>query len=69
MLHDEREIAELTREGTQYLSAGMLDRVELVNEQLVIRGADPIAIPKQDRPAPQTRTSTQAATRKKRTAD
>lgn len=63
MQHDAREIADLTREGTQYVAAGMIDRAELVNEQLRLRGADPVALP--DQPVKQKRTSTQAATRRK----
>lgn len=59
----EREIEALRREGEQYLAAGMLERLALVNEELKLRGADQI-----DAPAPkrQTRQSTAAATRSKR---
>jgi hypothetical protein len=64
---DEREVAALRREGEAYAAAGMLYRARLVNEQLALRGADPVALP--DEPVKQVRTSTQAATRKKRAAD
>lgn len=64
---DEGEIAALRREGEAYVAAGMLYRAGLVNEQLVVRGADPVALPSE--PVRQTRQSTQAATRKKRSAD
>jgi hypothetical protein len=66
---DEREIAALKREGEQYRSVGMLDRVMLVNEQLKLRGAALVELPKVDGPVRQKRTSTQAATRTKRSAD
>lgn len=69
MQSDDREIAALTREGAQYRSVGMLDRVALVNEQLKLRGAPEIELPKVDGPVRQKRTSTQAATRTKRSAD
>lgn len=58
----EREVRALTREGEQYVAAGMLDRAELVNEQLKLRGADPVALPKGE--PREKRTSTQAATRR-----
>jgi hypothetical protein len=69
MLFDKREVEALTREGEQYRSIGMLDRVALVNEQLKLRGAALIELPKTDNPVRQKRTSTQAATRSKRTAN
>ena len=69
MQADPREIEALLREGAQYRAIGMLDRVMLVNEQLELRGAPPIELPKVDGPVRQKRTSTQAATRTKRTAD
>lgn len=59
----ERELSALRREGEQYLAAGMLDRLALVNEQLRLRGADEIDAPTVKR---QTRQSTGAATRAKR---
>jgi hypothetical protein len=68
MIVDEKEIAALRREGEAYAAAGMVYRARLVNEQLALRGADPVAIP-DDKPQRQVRTSTQAATRKKRSAD
>ncbi len=68
MQADEREIAALTREGESYRSAGMLDRVALVNEQLALRNAHPVEMPKVEPAQRQTRTSTQAATRTKRKA-
>lgn len=58
--------AALRREGEQYLRAGMIDQVELVNEQLRVVGEPTIDVP--SKPARQTRQSTQAATRQKRTA-
>jgi hypothetical protein len=63
---DAREIEALIREGEQYRMVGMLDRLVLVNEQIVLRGGVPL-----DVPAPvsvQRRVSTQAATRTKRKA-
>jgi hypothetical protein len=65
---DPREIEALTREAEQYLAVGMVYRAVLVNEQLALRGAPLVALPKADAPAKQKRTSTQAATRTKRTA-
>lgn len=66
---DPREIEALTREAEQYLAVGMVHRAVLVNEQLAIRGAPQVALPKADAPVKQKRTSTQASTRAKRTAD
>jgi hypothetical protein len=66
---DAKEVEALLREGAQYRSVGMLDRVALVNEQLALRGAPLIEMPKLDAPTRQNRTSTQAATRTKRKAD
>jgi hypothetical protein len=66
---DPREIEALTREAEQYLSVGMVYRAELVNEQLRLRGAALVAMPKPDAPVKQKRTSTHATTRAKRTAD
>ena len=60
----------LRREGEQYKAAGMMDRVLLVNEQLRHFGEDPIPVAASPTPAArQKRTSTQAATRQKRSAD
>lgn len=59
----ERDIVALRREGEQYLAAGMLDRVLLVNAELKVRGADAIDVPV-SKPR-QTRQSTQASTRRK----
>lgn len=69
-MRNEAEIRALRVEGEQYVAAGMIDRAELVNEQLRARGADPVAVPKKSTAgtAPQKRTSTQAATRQKRGA-
>jgi hypothetical protein len=64
---DAREVEALTREGEQYRSVGMLDRLLLVNEQLALRGAALVDVPKPDGVVRQKRTSTQAATRTKRT--
>jgi len=64
---DDRERAALRREGEAYAAAGMLYRAQLVNEQLVLAGESPVALP--DDSAKQVRTSTQAATRTKRKAD
>jgi hypothetical protein len=62
--------AALRREGEQYKSAGMTERVALVNAQLRNLGEDPIPVDKTAMPAVrQKRTSTQAATRQKRSAD
>lgn len=58
--------AALRREGEQYLRAGMLDQVRLVNDQLELVGEPTISVP--SKPQRQTRQSTQAATRQKRTA-
>ncbi len=58
----DRDIAALRREGAQYLAAGMLDRVELVNAELRRYGADALDAPIAKR---QTRQSTQATTRRK----
>jgi hypothetical protein len=65
---DPREIEALTREAEQYIAVGMVYRAELVNEQLALRGAPLVALPKPDVAAKQKRTSTQATTRAKRTA-
>lgn len=59
----DRDIRALRREGEQYLAAGMLDRVELVNVELKRFGADGIDVPV-EKPR-QTRQSTQASTRRK----
>lgn len=60
----------LRREGEHYKAAGMLDRVALVNDQLRHLGEDPIVVEKTPAPAArQKRTSTQATTRQKRSAD
>lgn len=67
-MRNEGEIRALRTEGEQYAAAGMIARAELVNDQLRLRGAPPVALPKPDA-APATRqkrTSTQAATRQKR---
>jgi hypothetical protein len=68
-MRSEAEIRALRAEGTQYVAAGMIDRAKLVNAELALLGVEPVALPKQADAAPaqrQTRTSTQAATRRKR---
>jgi 2-iminoacetate synthase ThiH len=57
----------LTREALQYKSAGMVARVEEVNEQLRRLGADTIPVDAAKVPR-QTRQSVQAETRRKRSA-
>ncbi len=64
----ENNIRGLTREGLQYREAGMLDRLSLVNEQLLILGAHEVARGDAEPVRKQTRQSTQAATRQKRSA-
>lgn len=59
----ERQILALTREGEAYAANGMRESVLLVNEQLALRGADPVVVPGEA--VRQVRKSTQAATRRK----
>lgn len=66
---DPKEIEALTREAQQYLAVGMFDRVRLVNEQLELRGADQVNVPKPTSADRQKRTSSQAASRAKRSAN
>jgi hypothetical protein len=68
-MRNEAEIRALRVEGEQYLAAGMIDRAQLVNEQLRARGAETITLPTSSTTAPrQKRTSTQASTRQKRSS-
>ena len=56
------ELDALRREGEMYLSVGEVYRAGLVNEQIVLRGGDPLVLPVDDA---KRRPSAAAATRKK----
>lgn len=55
-------------EARQYVVAGMCDRVELINAALRADGRDEVDVPDASPATRAKRTSTQAATRRKRTA-
>lgn len=65
-MSDPRIVEALRREGEAYKTAGMIDRLLLVNEQLRGCGVDEIDVPKQSAAARQTRQSAQAAQRRTR---
>jgi hypothetical protein len=61
------EIRALTSEAEGWARIGRLDRAELVNEQLRLRGADPVALPKEAVVGPERkRTATAKPTRKRK---